>query len=57
MKKALFPILNALVWGGVIIGCSLRLKGTGAYQEIQNILAAGAACSLFVSILIFGKKK
>lgn len=57
MKKAVFPILNALVWGGVIIGCSLKLRGTGCYQEIQTILAAGAACSLFLSILIISKKK
>ena len=51
-------IMNAIVWGAVIIGCSLKLKGTGAYQEIQTILAAGAGISLiFTGGLLAGKKK
>lgn len=51
-------IMNALIWGAVIIGCSLKLKGTGAYQEIQTILGAGAAVSLILTGgLIAGKKK
>jgi len=57
MKKAMYPIFNAIVWGAVMIGCSLQLKGTGAYQEIQTILAAGAVASLFLTITIFHVKK
>jgi hypothetical protein len=54
-------IANAIIWGAVIIGCSFKLKGTGAYEEIQNILAAGAGISLFFIlagvVLPDGKKK
>lgn len=57
MKRALYPILNAIVWGAVIVGCSLKLKGTGGYHEIQGILAAGAGASLFLTIIIFDLKK
>lgn len=57
MKRAVYTILNALVWGAVIIGCSLRLKDTGAFSEIQGILAGGAVVSMFLSILILARKK
>jgi len=39
-------IVNACIWGFTIIMCSHALKGTGAYAEIQNILAGGAIMSL-----------
>ena len=50
MKKpiVLIPLLiiiNACLWGFTMIMISHTLKGTGAYQEIQNILAAGAGVS------------
>ena len=50
MKKpiVLIPlmiIINACLWGFTMIMISHTLKGTGAYQEIQNILAAGAGAS------------
>ena len=57
MKRALYPVLNAIVWGAVIVGCSLKLKDTGAYEEIQGILAGGAVASMFLTILIFDLKK
>jgi len=41
-------IASAIVWGAVIIGCSLALKGTECYGEIQNILVVGV-----ISHLIF----
>ena len=44
-------IASAIVWGAVIIGCSLALKGTECYGEIQNILVAGVISHL---ILIWG---
>ena len=34
-------ITSAIIWGAVIIGCSLQLKGTECYGEISNILFIG----------------
>jgi len=34
-------ITSAIIWGAVIIGCSLALKGTECYDEISNILFLG----------------
>lgn len=39
---------NAIIWGAVMIACSMALEGTGAFQEIQTILAAGAGVSLLL---------
>lgn len=43
MKKLaiILPIASAIIWGAVIVGCSLKLKGTTAYDEIKNILFGG----------------
>jgi len=60
MRAAAVIIGNAIVWGAVIIGCSLALKGTGAHQQIQNILAVGALASLVIvaaGVLPFGRGK
>ncbi len=46
-----FIILSAIVWGAVLIGCSYKLKGTGCYNEISQILYAGTAIHL---VLIWG---
>ncbi len=48
-------IASALVWGAVIIGCSLKLKGTECYEQISNILIAGSAIHLIVIWPIAGK--
>lgn len=48
MKKAFVIISNALIWGIVLIACSIALKDTGAFPDIQLILGGGAAISLFV---------
>ncbi len=45
-KVGMIVIANAIIWGFVMIACSLALKGTGAYQEIQLILGGGATASL-----------
>lgn len=50
-------ILNAVIWGAVIIGCSLKLKGTGAFQEIQTLLAAGAGISIILPGALLARKK
>jgi hypothetical protein len=38
----LYVIASAIIWGAVIMGCSLKLKGTECYNEITYILASGA---------------
>ena len=53
MKKPVFVvgiiiIVNACIWGLTMIASSRALQGTGAYEEIQNILAAGSSSSLIV---------
>ena len=50
-------IINAVIWGLVIIGCSLALKGTGAYIEIQTILAGGSIASLILLAVLSKKLK
>jgi len=42
----LFIIASAIIWGAVIIGCSLKLKGTECYDEISYILSLGAVFHL-----------
>lgn len=54
MKKnaiAYYIIASALIWAAVIIGCSLKLKGTECYDTISNILVGGAGVHL---VLIWG---
>jgi hypothetical protein len=41
-------IVNACIWGFTMIMSSHTLSGTGAYQQIQSILASGAGASLVV---------
>jgi hypothetical protein len=41
-------IVNACIWGLVILMSSHTLSGTGAYQQIQNILGGGAGASLII---------
>ena len=43
-----FIIASALVWGAVMIGCSLKLKGTECYDQISNILIGGSTIHLIV---------
>jgi hypothetical protein len=44
MKKksiGISVIVSAIIWGAVIIGCSLKLKGTGCYDNISLVLVGG----------------
>ena len=41
-------IVNACLWGLAILMSAHTLKGTGAFQEIQNILGGCTAGSLIV---------
>ncbi|HZX11155.1 MAG TPA: hypothetical protein VFG01_09450 [Acidobacteriota bacterium] len=49
MKKfsiGYYIIASAIVWAAVIIGCSLKLKGTDCYQSIDMILIGGVIAHL-----------
>jgi hypothetical protein len=48
MLLGLMIIVNACLWGFTILMVSHTLKGTGAYQEIQSILGAGAGMSTII---------
>ena len=50
-KIGYWIIASAIVWGAVILGCSLKLKGTPCYDEISSILIAGSSFHL---IFIWG---
>jgi hypothetical protein len=53
MKKNILGVTilaSAIIWGFVIVGCSLKLKGTACYEDINVILFAG----VLSHILIFG---
>ncbi|MAE07411.1 MAG: hypothetical protein CL661_01470 [Bacteroidetes bacterium] len=47
----LFIIASAIIWGIVILGCSLKLSGTDCFDEILYILSVGATFHL---IFIWG---
>jgi Mg/Co/Ni transporter MgtE len=55
-REGVIAIVNACIWGLVMITTALALKGTGAYQKIQLILGGGAAASLLVVIFGLGRK-
>jgi len=42
----LYILASAIIWGAVMIGCSLKLKGTACFDEITVILSTGAAFHL-----------
>jgi hypothetical protein len=51
---------NAIVWGAMIIGISLALKGTDCYPQIQNMLGAGPVVTtmlIFYGFLPLKKKE
>lgn len=41
-------IISSITWAIVIIACSLALKDTGGYEEIQYILSGGAGLHLLL---------
>lgn len=45
---AISIITSSIVWGLVIVGSSLSLKGTGCYERISAILFGGAVFHLIV---------
>ena len=47
-KEIVVVVVNALIWGLVIVACAVALRGSGAFKEIQLILGGGAAVSLLI---------
>jgi hypothetical protein len=47
-KKSIgfYIIASALIWGAVIIACSLKLQGTTCYDDIKFILVGGVITHL-----------
>lgn len=41
-----YIIASAIIWGAVIIGCSLKLQGTTCYDDIKLILFGGVITHL-----------
>lgn len=57
-KLGTFIISNAIVWGAVIIGTALALKGTGYWDKIMPILSGGSIFSIVIlPTILMGKKK
>ncbi len=42
----IFIIASAIIWGIVILGCSIKLRGTDCFDEILYILSVGATFHL-----------
>ena len=55
-REPVVLIVNAVIWGSVMIASSLALKGTGAFQEIQLFLGGGAGFSLLLVAWGFRRK-
>lgn len=41
IQSGILIIISALIWGAVIVGCSLKLRGTECYDQISTILFIG----------------
>ncbi len=50
-------IVNAIIWGAVIVGTAFKLKGTGSASDVLPILAGGAAASNLVLGGMLGRRK
>ncbi len=44
----IYIIASALIWGLVMLGCALSMRGTECYPLMQNILNAGAGIHLII---------
>ena len=55
-REPIVLIVNAVIWGSVMIASSLALKDTGAFQEIQHFLGGGATFTLLLIVWGFRRK-
>ena len=42
----IYIIASAIIWGAVIIGCSLKLKDSGCFVDISYILSTASVIHL-----------
>jgi hypothetical protein len=56
-RFGIFIIASALVWGAVIVGTSIILKGTGQYERLMPLLSAGAGMSIIILPMLLVRKK
>jgi hypothetical protein len=56
-REKIVVLINALIWGAVLIACAVALREPGTFQEIQHILGSGAAISVWVLILAVGIRR
>ena len=47
-KLATVIIANAIIWGAVLVGSAIVLRGTGLFRHLLPILGGGAAGSLII---------
>ena len=52
-----FIIGNAIIWGAVIVGIALALKGTGLMNKVLPILGGGAGFSVVLLPSLMVAKK
>ncbi|MBC8478124.1 hypothetical protein H8D51_01125 [bacterium] len=45
-REVLIMIVNACIWGLVLIATAIALRGTDSFEKIQLIIGGGAALSL-----------
>ncbi|MBA7534159.1 hypothetical protein ES705_26405 [subsurface metagenome] len=55
-KTGYFIVASAIVWGAVLIGCGLVLKGTPYNEKVSFIIMAGIVIHLLVLWIPFGNQ-
>ena len=55
--KGQLIIINAVIWGLVMMACAFALRGTDGYMKIQMYLLFGAIGTLFVMVFLFARDK
>ncbi len=56
-RISIFITANAIVWGAVMIGTSLVLKGSGYMDKLLPILGGGAGFSVVILSALLIRKK
>ena len=55
-KNGFLIIASAIVWGAVLVSCSMVLKGTPFKEKINLIILGGTLFHMFVIWLPLGRK-
>ena len=56
-RLGVFIIANSIVWGLVMVGCALVLRGTDQMDRLIPIMAAGAGFSVVILPTLLIRKK